>query len=136
MFCKQSCVNKLGCACTGTGLTNPFETLCFKQEGFKIKDLWCPFVFPQGPGVQVWAHRGSVAVNPPRGPWALPAPQSFVKPFCKPSIVAEEKSRRAESTKSSSILVIFFTLVRPLQCCGVFEKRKIPTNSSGVTFLK
>lgn len=100
--------------------------------------MWCPFaVFPQGPGVQVWPHRGFVAVNPPWSDLGFNCtPQSFVKPFCKPSIVSEEKSRKAESTKSSSIPVIFFTLVLPLQCCGVFEKCKIATNNSGVTFLK
>lgn len=69
-------------------------------------------LFPQGPGVQVWSHRGFVAVNPPGAPWASPAPPEFCKNhFVKLPIVSKEKSRKAESTKCSSILVIFFLLL-------------------------
>lgn len=113
-------MNKLGSACTAIGLTNTpwiwfFVSLCCVSTG-----AWCSSLVAQ-------------RICGSEVPWAFTAPQkSFVKPFCKPSIVSTEESRKAQSTKSSSILFIFFTLVRPLQCCGVFEKCKIATNNSGV----
>lgn len=76
-------------------------------------------------------------MNPPGAPWASPAPPEFCKNhFVKPPIVSKEKSRKLKALNAALFWLFFFTLVRPRQCCGVFEKCQIAANNGGVTFLK